>query len=156
MIGIGKEAPDFKLKDQDGNTIQLSQLRPKKVLLSFHPLAWTDVCANQMKTLEENIDKFTSLNTIPFGISVDSTATKKAWAESLGIKKLQLLSDFWPHGEVAKLYDVFNEEDGYTERANILVNEAQQVFFAKIYPTSELPDFNEIFELLSEQGFALK
>lgn len=156
MIELGTKAPDFNLKDQDGKTIQLLEFKNQKVLLSFHPLAWTDVCANQMKAMEENLNKLDSLNTVPLGISVDSTPSKKAWAESLGIKKLRMLADFWPHGEVAKSYGIFREEDGFSERANILVNEAQQVVFCKIYPISEVPNIDEIFELLNKQRFMFR
>jgi peroxiredoxin len=60
-----------------------------------------------MKSLEKNLIKFESLNTMPVGVSVDTTPSKKAWAESLDIKRIRLLSDFWPHGEVAKLYGIF-------------------------------------------------
>ena len=156
MIDLGTPAPDFSLKDQDDKTIQLTELDNQKVLLSFHPLAWTDVCAKQMKALEKNIEKFASLSTVPLGISVDSTPSKKAWADSLGIKKLRMLADFWPHGEVAKLYDLFRDEDGFAERANILVNESRQVIFSKIYPISELPNLDAIFELLNKQRFMFR
>jgi peroxiredoxin len=156
MIELGTQAPDFKLKDQEGKTFQQSELENQKVLLSFHPLAWTDVCANQMKALEENLDKLGSLNVVPLGISVDSTPSKKAWAESLGIKKLRMLADFWPHGDVAKSYGIFREEDGFSERANILVNEARQVIFCKIYPIAEVPNIDEIFELLNKQRFMFR
>ena len=156
MIEVGNKAPSFELKDQNGNTLQLSDLEGKLVLLSFHPLAWTRICAKQMQSLEENLDRFASLNTVPLGISVDSVPSKKAWAESLGIKKLQLLADFWPHGGVAKLCDAFHNEEGFSERANILVNERGQVIFAKVYPIKELPDVEEILSLLSEQQFTVK
>ncbi len=156
MIEIGSKAPDFELKDHNGSTLKITDLKGKIVLLSFHPLAWTTICAKQMKSLEENLDKFESLNTVPLGISIDTTPSKKAWAESLGIKKLQLLSDFWPHGAVAKEHGVFRDKDGFSERANILINEMGQVVFGKVYPISELPDIEKILSLLSEQQFTVK
>jgi peroxiredoxin len=108
-----------------------------------------------MQSLETNLDRFASSNTIPMGISVDSVPSKQAWAESLGIKTLQLLSDFWPHGEVAKSYGVFRDNDGFSERSNILINEMGQVVFAKIYPIKELPDIEEIISILGEQQFTI-
>jgi peroxiredoxin len=155
MIGLGTKAPEFSLKDQKDNSLQLSDLKGKLVLLSFHPLAWTSVCAKQMQSLETNLDRFASSNTIPVGISVDSVPSKKAWAESLGIKRLQLLSDFWPHGGVAKLYGIFRDNDGFSERSNILVNEMGQVVFAKVYPIKELPDIEEIISMLGGQQFTI-
>ena len=148
MIAIGEKAPDFKLKDQNGKVVQLSGLSGKKVLLSFKPLAWTSVCQDQMKLLEENFALFNSLNTVAFGMGVDSVPCNKAWAKSMDINITGLLSDFWPHGEVARLYGVFREKDGFSERANIVIDENQKVVFAKIYPTAQLPDFTEIFKFL--------
>jgi peroxiredoxin len=76
-----------------------------------------------MKSLEDNYARLMELNTVPLGIGVDSVPSNKAWAELMNIIKTSLLSDFWPHGEVAKLYGVFREKDGFTERANIIVGE---------------------------------
>ena len=144
----GETAPDFILKDQDGKEFRLFNLRGKRVLLSFHPLAWTGVCAKQMQSLEDKISIFESLNTVPAGISVDSVPTKKAWASQLGIKQTRLLSDFWPHGGVARLYGLFREKDGFSERANVMVDENGQVMFSRVYELGELPDIQEIIELL--------
>ena len=150
MVAIGIKAPDFTLKDQDGKTVKLSALKGKKVLLSFKPLAWTSVCHDQMRLLEENHLRFDALNAIAFGIGVDSVPSNKAWAQSMDIINTRLLSDFWPHGEIARLYGVFREKDGFSERANIIVNENQKVIFIKIYPTSQLPDFEEILKCLEK------
>jgi len=145
---IGEKAKDFALKDHNDKEFKLSQFKGKRVLLSFHPLAWTEVCAKQMKSLEENKAVFDSLNTVALGMSVDTVPSKKAWAESLGIKNTPLLSDFWPHGEVAKLYGIFRDRNGFSERANIVVDENQNMVFFKVYPIRELPDINEIINFL--------
>jgi len=149
MIAVGSKAPDFILKDQDGKQVQLSELKGKKVLLSFHPLAWTKVCAEQMKSLEANYERFEKLNTTALGLSVDAVPSKKAWAKELAIEKTRLLSDFWPHGQVAKLYDIFREKDGFSERANIIVDENLKVIFAKTYPISQVPDIEEVIKFLA-------
>jgi peroxiredoxin len=149
MIAVGSKAPDFILKDHNGKQVQLSALKGKKVLLSFHPLAWTKVCAEQMKSLEANYERFEKLNTIALGLSVDAVPSKKAWAKELAVEKARLLSDFWPHGEVAKLYDIFREKDGFSERTNIIVNEDQKVIFAKTYPISQVPDIEEVIKFLA-------
>jgi peroxiredoxin len=145
---IGNKAKDFALKDQNGKKFTLSQFRGKKVLLSFHPQAWTDVCAKQMKSLEENKEALDSFNTVALGISVDTIPSKKAWAESLDIKNTPLLSDFWPHGEVAKLYGIFREKNGFSERANIVVDENQKMVFFKVYDIPQLPDMKEIIDFI--------
>jgi len=151
MLMVGSTAPDFTLKDQDGNLIQLSSLKGKKVLLSFHPLAWTSVCADQMKSLELAYEEFESLKVVPLGISVDPVPSKKAWADALGLKKLRILSDFWPHGEVAKAFGIFRDKDGFSERANVLIDEEGKVIWMKVYPIKQLPDVGEILSFLRSE-----
>ena len=152
MVKVGDKAPDLALKDQAGNVIKLNDLKGKKVLLSFHPLAWTRVCAEQMKSLEANHLSFADLNTVALGLSVDSAPCKKAWARELGITQTSLLADFWPHGQVAKSLGIFRENDGFSERANILLNENQEVLWIKVYPIPQLPDINEIIQVLKGSG----
>ncbi len=91
---------------------------------------------------------FEDLNTTAVGISVDSIPCKKAWAKSLGIEKTSLLSDFWPHGEVAKLYGIFREKNGISERANIIIDQEQKIVLFKVYEISQLPDINEIIDFI--------
>ena len=147
-IQVGAEAPDFILKTQRYKEFQLSQIERKNILLSFHPLAWTSVCAKQMKSLEKNRQQFKECNTIAVGISVDPVPSKKAWAESLGIQHTSLLSDFWPHGKVAKLYGIFREKEGVSERANIIVDKFQKIACFKVYEMNKLPDIGEILDKL--------
>jgi peroxiredoxin len=149
-VGIGRKAPDFTLDSHNEKPFKLSDFKGKKILLSFHPLAWTSVCAQQMQSLEKNKQHFDTINTIAVGISVDSTPSKKAWAQHLDIKNTQLLSDFWPHGAVAQQYGIFREDDGISERANIIIDEEQNISFLKIYPISQLPDIQEIIDFLEQ------
>ena len=143
-ITAGETAPDFTLKDQEGKDFKLSEQKGQRVLLSFHPLAWTGVCTAQMKSLEANFKTITALNTVPVGLSVDPLPSKKAWADNMGLKQLRILSDFWPHGGVAKAYGLFREHGGTSERANVLVDEKGKVAWAKVYEISTLPDINEV------------
>ena len=138
------------MKDQNGTEFRLSEFRGSKVLLSFRPLAWTGICAKQMQSFEKHKDQFEKLNTTAVGISVDSVPCKKAWAESLGIKDTRLLDDFWPHGEVAKKYGIFREKNGFSERANIIVDENGKIVFSRVYEIKTLPDINEIIKFLKE------
>ncbi|MDP3880295.1 MAG: redoxin domain-containing protein [Dehalococcoidales bacterium] len=143
-VSPGETAPDFTLKDQRGQDFNLAGQRGKRVLLSFHPLAWTGVCAKQMQNLEARKSDFDSLNTVAVGISVDSVPTKQAWAKDLGIKETRVLADFWPHGQVAKLYGLFREKEGFSQRANVIVDEQGKVAFVKVYEISQLPDLDEV------------
>jgi len=150
VIKAGDKAPDFSLKDQHNKELRLSEFKGKKVLLSFHPLAWTKVCARQMQSLEKNREVFDKLNTVALGLSVDTVPSKHAWAKELDIKETRLLSDFWPHGEIAKLYGIFRAENGISERANIIVDEEQKVIFVKVYDIPKLPDIDEIINFLKK------
>lgn len=145
---VGDAARDFVLKDQHGEEFRLSAFSGRRVLLSFHPLAWTSICAKQMQSLEENKEKFDGLNTVAVGLSVDSVPSKKAWAESLGLENTRILSDFWPHGEVAKGYDIFRDGGGTSERANIVIDENQKIAFLKVYEIKVLPDIQEVLDFL--------
>ena len=148
-VKVGDRAKDFTLLDQHGKKFQLSRLRGKKrVLLSFHPLAWTGLCAKQMKSLERYKERFDSLKTIAVGLSIDSMPCKAAWAKSLKLKDTRILADFWPHGETARKYGVFNEQKGFSERANIIIDEKGRIVFYKVYPIKQLPSVSEIVTFL--------
>ena len=147
-IAIGTTAPGFNLKDNRGNTVDMNDYKGKKVLLSWHPLAWTSVCAEQMKLIEVNYERFEALGTVPLGFSVDPVPSKNAWAKQLKISKLKLPSDFWPHGAVAKAYGLFREDEGFSERANVIVDENGKIVWIKIYELHELPDLEEVIEQL--------
>lgn len=150
-IETGLPAPDFVLEDIFEQGIRLSDFRGKKVLLSWHPAAWTGVCTDQMRSLEVNHEKFSALNTVPLGMSTDPSPCKKAWAAVLSINNVRLLSDFWPHGKTALEYGIFIEEFGMSQRANIIIDENGIVKWVKVYPIAQLPDINEVLEVLSEK-----
>lgn len=146
---IGDILGDFELKDQNGEVFRSRDHRGRKLLLSFHPLAFTPICRDQMLSLEANYERFMERNVIPLGISVDSVFAKRAWAESIGIKKLRMLCDFWPHGGFALRCGLFRYPDGFSERANLIVDEDGKIAFLKVYEIRELPDIEEIFRFLS-------
>ena len=148
LIQVGDLAPDFSLKDNHDQIIRLSDFRGKKVLLSWHPIAWTGVCTDQMRSLEVNWPHFQLLNTVPLGMSVDPVPSKKVWATALLLNNLSLPSDFWPHGQVAQSYGIFMEKTGTSERVNIIIDEAGIVKWVKVYPIKQLPDINEVLQVL--------
>ena len=145
-LKVGDVAPDFTLKDNHGKEAHLSDFRGKKVVLGFHPFAWTSVCGQQMQDLEASVERLEKANAIAFGMSIDTTFSKNAWAKSLGVEKTRLLSDFWPHGEVADAYGLFDDHAGRSDRAVVLVDEQGVVRWTKVYPVPERPDINEIME----------
>jgi peroxiredoxin len=146
-IRKGARAPDFSLLDQSGQMFRLSSLRGKRVVLSFHPLAFTSVCGKQMKELEKNRQVFFGRKALALGISVDHVPAKAAWAKMLKIRNTSLLADFWPHGAVARRYGIFRPE-GFSERAVFVVDEKGKLTFAKVYPMAQVPPMKEILAAL--------
>ena len=149
-IKVGAPAPSMALPDQKKETVTLASFKAKRVLLSFHPLAWTSVCQRQMEALEMSVDALAELNAVAIGISVDPVPSKAAWAESIGVKRTKLLSDFWPHGAFATSLGLFRERDGISERASILLDEQGVVRFINVHPMGEAPDMNELLETLKK------
>jgi len=147
-LKVGDKAPDFVLKNHHNKEFLLSEHKGKKIVLSFHPLAFTKVCGNQMKSLEANHDTLEQMNAVAVGLSVDPWPSKHAWAKELGVKQTLLLSDFWPHGGVAQKYGIFRENLGISERANIILDEELKVAFIKVYDIPELPDIQEILDFV--------
>jgi peroxiredoxin len=116
------QAPDFDLPNQFGEHVRLSDFRGvKPVALVFFPLAFSGVCTGELCELRDNLDLFVDHDVELLGISVDSKASLRAWAEREGYD-FQLLADFWPHGAVAKEYGVFLEEKGFANRATFVID----------------------------------
>ena len=147
-LKIGDRAPDFTLEDQENEKVALSDFRGKKhVVLVFYPLAFTSVCALQMPGYSRERQTFDGLEAQVLAISVDSVPAHRAWAEQLGGIDFPLLSDFYPHGEVAKKYGVLRPE-GYSERATIIVDRKGIVRYIDVHEIGKLPENEEIVEFL--------
>jgi peroxiredoxin len=150
MISAGTTAPDFELRSHTGQAVRLSDFRGKQaVVIAFHPLAFTPVCAAQMQTYEREKARLDALGAHVLGISVDAGPAKKAWAEWLGGISFDLLADFHPHGQVASLYGVMRP-DGISERALFVVDKTGTIAWAKQYEISEQPDKEELFRELEK------
>jgi peroxiredoxin len=145
----GDEAPDFELRTHRGGTVKLSDFKGKKnVVIAFHPLAFTPICANQMCGYEADLGSFAQADTAVLGVSIDPQPAKAAWARTLGPVSFDMLSDFHPHGEVAQKYGVFRPVEGFSERAVFVVDKQGRVAWSKVYDIPQQPDNAEIFEAL--------
>lgn len=112
MLVPGDKAPDFTLKDQNWQPVSLADYRDKKnVLLVFFPLAFTGICQGELDEIRDNLPQYENDETATLAISVGPPPTHKIWALQSGYL-FPVLSDFWPHGEVAQQYGVFNETSG--------------------------------------------
>ncbi|WP_010202785.1 redoxin domain-containing protein [Salinibacterium sp. PAMC 21357] len=122
-ITIGAVAPDFELRNQHGQTIRLRELLLRRaVLVVFVPLAFSAVCTDEVAQLNEWHDVAASAGVEIVVISVDSTATLRAWSDAEAIQ-LSLLSDFWPHGRTAEAFGVLLADKGFARRASFLVDQ---------------------------------
>jgi peroxiredoxin len=144
-LNVGAEAPDFELRSHRGGMVRLSSFRGQKnVVVAFHPLAFTPVCANQMRGYQSQLPELDAADTVVLGISIDAQPAKAAWAQTLGSIGFDLLSDFHPHGAVARQYGVFREADGISERAVFVVDKTGKIAWAKTYAIPELPPSSDV------------
>ncbi len=147
---VGEIAPDFTLKDQDGQTVRLSDFRGRKnVLLAFFPLAFTPVCSCQIPQYREDLQKFNDLNTQVLAVSVDSVPAHKAWTQQLGGIPYPVLADFYPHGEVSRKYGILREE-GFSERALFIIDKEGKVRFAQVHELKMQPDNSVVLDALKK------
>ena len=119
---IGDVAPDFTLPNQNGESVTLSDFRGKKnVVVVFYPLSFTGICTGELCEMRDNLSIFEDANVELLAISVDSKFVQKVFADREGYK-FDVLSDFWPHGAVAREYGVFLEDTGFANRATFVIN----------------------------------
>jgi peroxiredoxin len=149
MIAVGDQAPDFTLRDQDGEKVSLSEYRGRKVLLIFYPGDFSPVCGDQLSIYQEVKPEIEAKGVELFGISVDGFFAHKAFQEKLGIDT-RLLSDFEPKGEVARAYGSYVEKMGFANRTLVLVDEDGKVAWAhEADNPGEIPGANLIFDALA-------
>lgn len=132
MISVGAEAPDFTLSNQNREQFTLSECRGSKaVLIVFYPFAFTNVCTGELNRIKADLDAFQNDDVQVVTISCDSVYSQRVFAlrEELDFP---MLADYWPHGEVARAYGVFNEEGGFANRGTFLVDRDGVVRFAEM------------------------
>jgi len=129
---VGTQAPDFTVKDQNNQQVTLSSFRGERdVLLVFYPFAFSGICTGELCAVRDDLGDFQNDDVQILAVSVDHPFALKSWSESQGFD-FPLLSDFWPHGAVAKAYGVFNDVHGMAVRGTFLVDKAGIVRFAEV------------------------
>ncbi len=137
---VGTEAPDFTLKDQNNQDVTLSSFRGQRsVLLVFYPFAFSGICTGELCAVRDDLSSFQNDDVQVLAISCDHPFALKAWSEAQAFG-FPLLSDFWPHGEVAKAYGVFYEAAGMANRGTFLVDRSGIVQYAQINGPGERRD----------------
>lgn len=136
-LEVGTQAPEFTLKDQNGQPVSLSSLRQdRNVLLVFYPFAFSGICTGELCQVRDDLGVFVNDDVVTVAVSTDPFFTLKAWSEKEGFT-FPLLSDFWPHGEVAKAYGVFNDQAGMANRGTFLIDTGGTVRFAEMNQPGE-------------------
>ena len=131
-LPIGAEAPDFTLRDQNNEGVTLSSYRgSKNVLLVFYPFAFSGICTGELCSVRDDLGAYQNDDAAVLGISTDPPFALRAFAQQEGYQ-FPLLSDFWPHGEVAAKYGAFIEQMGIAGRGTELVDKAGIVRFTEL------------------------
>ena len=139
-LEVGTQAPDFELEDQDRNVVRLSSFRGEKnVVVVFYPLAFTGVCQGELCAIRDEIVDFSGDDVQTLAISVDSGPTHARWAAEQGYT-FPLLADFWPHGDVAKAYGVFDEDLGLALRGTFIVDKAGIIAYQVVHAIPDARD----------------
>jgi mycoredoxin-dependent peroxiredoxin len=149
-IGVGMEAPDFELRDNNAQTQRLSSFRgDKNVVLVFYPFAFTGVCTGEMCAIRDDVESLQNDDTQVFAISCDTVASLRVFAEKEALS-YPLLSDFWPHGEVAKAYGVFNETLGAADRGTFVIDKSGIVRWTVRNAIKDARDLSDYQKALAE------
>ena len=120
-LSVGDVAPEFSLPDQDKQVVSLAELRGTPVLLVFYPFAFSGICTGELCQLRDELSTYTDAGVTVLAISTDPVFSLKAFKAQEGFD-FPLLSDFWPHGEVARAYDVLDERTGAPRRSSYVVD----------------------------------
>ncbi|WP_100444202.1 peroxiredoxin [Glycomyces xiaoerkulensis] len=139
-IGSGSTAPDFTLKDQNMQEVSLADFRgDRHVLLVFYPLAFSGRCGGELCGIRDGLGAFQNDEVQVLSVSVDSPLAHKVWAQREGFG-FPLLSDFWPHGAVARAYGVFDEDRGTADRGTFVIDKGGVVRFSEVNPPGKARD----------------
>ncbi|QFZ17373.1 peroxiredoxin [Saccharothrix syringae] len=143
MVDVGAQAPDFTLVDQDKQPVALSSFRGRRnVLLVFYPFAFSGTCTGELTRLRDERQVYEAAGVQVLGVSVDTPFSLKAWSTREGFG-FPLLSDFWPHGAVARAYGVFDERSGMAVRGTFLISSTGLVRYARVNEPGEPRDQEE-------------
>jgi mycoredoxin-dependent peroxiredoxin len=148
-VEVGEQAPDFELKDQHGTPVSLSGFRGKKnVVLVFYPLAFSGVCSGEMCAMRDDFPEVDRDDVELLTVSVDSGFVLRTWAERDNFN-FSMLSDFWPHGGVAKSYGVFDDEKGIATRGTFIIDKSGVVRWKVVNPIPQARDIAEYQKALA-------
>ncbi|GGS66810.1 peroxiredoxin [Planobispora rosea] len=141
-VEVGSLAPDFELRDQHGTPVRLSGHRGRKIVLIFYPFAFSSVCHGELSAVRDGLVATLPDDVQILAVSVDSIFAQRAWADGEGYT-FPLLSDFWPHGQVARAYGVFDDDRGVARRGTFIIDGEGVVRWCVVNPIPEARDIAE-------------
>ncbi|MGH2979875.1 MAG: peroxiredoxin [Solirubrobacterales bacterium] len=147
-VEVGQEAPDFTLRDENGEEVPLSSLRGRNVVLIFFPLAFSGICTKELHTSTDLAEKFGAAGAEVFGVSIDSPYVLKAFKRDEGFD-VRFLSDFHPKGQVADEYGAYIPEAGIATRATYVIGKDGKVAYKALNHPGEMRDQNAIIDALA-------
>ena len=149
LLSPGTKAPDFTLNVTPDQSLTLSDLSGKPVILAFYPADWSPVCGDQMALYNEALPEFEKYDAVMLGVSVDGSWCHDAFAKHLHIH-FPLLSDFEPKGEVARRYGAYHERDGFCERALFVIGREGLISWNYLSPVAVNPGADGILQALAQ------
>ena len=145
----GTPAPDFTLRCTPDQSLSLSELRGRPVVLAFYPADWSPVCGDQMALYNEMLDEFQEFQAELLGISVDGAWCHAAFAKHNKLH-FPLLADFEPKGAVARAYGVYDKKEGMCERALFVIDPYGIIHWSYVSPIGVNPGANGILSALED------
>jgi len=149
MLQPGNKAPNFTLYVSPDQEISLYNYKGKRVVLVFYPADWSPVCGDQLMLYNEITDVFDKMNTQVLGISVDGKWCHASFREQRNLS-FPLLADFEPKGSVARMYGVYNEQVGESERALFVLDENSIIQWSFLSEPQINPGADGILEALEK------
>jgi peroxiredoxin (alkyl hydroperoxide reductase subunit C) len=151
-VEAGERAPDFTLRDQNGQKVTLSSFRGRQnVLVVFYPFAFSPICTGELCQVRDDLPRYQNPDLQVFAVSVDSPWALKSYAQAERYE-FPLLADFWPHGEVARAYGVFNDISGMANRGTFLIDKEGVIRFAEMNAPGEARDQSVWQKAIAEVG----
>ena len=156
LLKVGAKAPDFTLPSSapaaaggPSETVSLHDFPGKNIILVFYPADWSAVCGDELAVYNQILPMFEKLNAVMLAISVDSVFCHQAFKENRGFK-MDLLADFHPKGATAKVYGVYDGNDGFCDRAIFVIDKDDTIRYSFISPLGVNPGAAEILKTLKE------
>jgi peroxiredoxin len=149
LLPAGTAATDFSLHVTPDQTLSLSELRGKPVILAFYPADFSPVCGDQMALYNEVLPEFQKFGAELLGISVDGVWCHHAFAEARHLH-FPLLADFDPKGAVAQMYGAYRSADGFCERALFVIDKSGIIAWSYLSPVAVNPGADGILQALED------